>query len=153
MVHDKINPGYLGLLIHGGSIHNCLKNDAGITVGHLLQNIMCYKNNTDFNIVHWAKCNIKILVIKTHHTVIHPKYCCILQIIQQNIDNYVCENHFITIYCNTGMVCFSFNGIANFSTAITNITRYYWVISVKRRRCKWTDSMYFSEMILISVAG
>jgi len=27
-----------------------MKNDASITVGHLQQNIMCYKNNTDFNV-------------------------------------------------------------------------------------------------------
>jgi len=34
------------------------------------QNIMVYKNNTDFNIVNWAKRNIKILTIKTRYTVI-----------------------------------------------------------------------------------
>jgi len=27
-----------------------MKNDAGITVGYLPQNIMCYKNNMDFNV-------------------------------------------------------------------------------------------------------
>jgi len=30
-----------------------------IIAGHLPQNIMFYKNNTDFNIVNWAKHNIK----------------------------------------------------------------------------------------------
>jgi len=50
-------------------MHNCLKNDAGVTVGHLPQNITFYKNNTDFNIANWAKCDIKILMIKTHYTV------------------------------------------------------------------------------------
>jgi len=33
-------------------------------VGHLLQNITFYKNNTDFNIENWAKRDIKILMIK-----------------------------------------------------------------------------------------
>jgi len=56
--------------IYGGSIHNCLKNDAGITVGHLPQKITFYKINTDFNIVNLAKSDIKILVIKTHYAVI-----------------------------------------------------------------------------------
>jgi len=28
-----------------------MKNDAGIPVGHLPQNITCYKNNTDFKVV------------------------------------------------------------------------------------------------------
>jgi len=41
----------LNLSKSGGLIHNCLKNDAGITAGHLPHNIMFYKINTDFNIV------------------------------------------------------------------------------------------------------
>ena len=44
-------------------------NDAGITVGHLPQNITFYKNNTDFNIANWAKRDVKILVIKTRYMV------------------------------------------------------------------------------------
>jgi len=46
---------------------------AGITVGNLLQSITFYKNNMDFNIVNWAKCNIKILAIKTRYTVIEKR--------------------------------------------------------------------------------
>jgi len=43
-----------------------------IIVGHvhLPQNIMFYKNSTDFNIVNRAKRDIKILAIKTHYMVI-----------------------------------------------------------------------------------
>ena len=43
-----------------------IKNDVGITVGHLPQNVTFYKNSMDFNIANWAK----ILMIKTHYTVI-----------------------------------------------------------------------------------
>ena len=73
--------------------HNCLKNDVGVTVGHLPQT-MFYKNNTDFNIANWAKCDIKIFEIKTCYTVAvinqYNKVLCYYPKIIQSIDTVTC---------------------------------------------------------------
>jgi len=70
-----------------------MKNDTGITVGHLPQNIMCYENNTDLN---QAKCDIKILEIKISYTVNLNLLCALVCVLLESFIKFLANPYYMT---------------------------------------------------------